>query len=84
MATGGGDAKIEAHLRKALAGLRTAAKANGAPSGTIELLVASGDGNLTCWSTGATSTPLLARFRGNSPRNTGEIAMRMGFSMPKR
>lgn len=52
--------------------------------GTIELLVASGDGNLTCWSTGATSTPLLARFRGNSPRNTGEIAMRMGFSMPKR
>lgn len=52
--------------------------------GTFELLVASGDGNLTCWSTGATTKPLLSRFRGDSPRNTGEISIRMPFALAKR
>lgn len=52
--------------------------------GTFELLVASGDGNLTCWNTGATTKPLLSRFRGDSPRNTGDISIRMSFAMAKR
>lgn len=52
--------------------------------GTIELLVASGDGNLTCWSTGAKQKPLISRFRGDSPRNTGELAVRMPFAMARR
>ncbi|MFO0617517.1 MAG: PQQ-binding-like beta-propeller repeat protein [Polyangiaceae bacterium] len=52
--------------------------------GTFELIVASGDGNLTCYSTGATSKPLLSRFRGDSPRNTGEIDVRMSCGMARR
>lgn len=52
--------------------------------GTFELLVASGDGNLTCWSTGAKQKPLVSRFRGDSPRNTGELAVRMPFTTARR
>ena len=41
--------------------------------GSQELLVASNDGLLTCFETGSRSQPWLARFRGNDPKNRGEL-----------
>jgi outer membrane protein assembly factor BamB len=41
--------------------------------GTFELLVASNDGQLTCLETGSRVRPLLARFRGDSSDNRGQI-----------
>jgi outer membrane protein assembly factor BamB len=42
--------------------------------GTYELLVASNDGLLTCYQTGARTKPTLSRFRGESPANRGAFA----------
>ncbi len=48
--------------------------------GTFELLVASNDGKLTCFTTGSRATPDIARFRGASPHNTGELgAVKLGW-----
>ena len=41
--------------------------------GTLELLVASNDGVLTCFATAATARPYLSRFRGESPHNRGDL-----------
>lgn len=41
--------------------------------GKHELLVASNDGLLTCFATGATARPFVARFRGDSPHNRGDL-----------
>ena len=49
-------------------------------SGTYELVVASNDGTLTCFETGSTKAPFLARFRGNDPRNRGDLgAVALGW-----
>jgi hypothetical protein len=42
--------------------------------GSFELLVASNDGQLTCLETGSRVRPLLARFRGDSSDNRGQIS----------
>jgi outer membrane protein assembly factor BamB len=48
--------------------------------GTYELLVASNDGKLTCFETGSRARPDLSRFRGDDPRNRGDLgAVRMGW-----
>jgi hypothetical protein len=44
-------------------------------NGTFELLVASNDGTLTCFETGSTKKPFLSRFRGNDPKNRGDLGM---------
>lgn len=49
-------------------------------NGTWELLVASNDGMLTCFETGSRARPDIARFRGESPRNTGQLgAIKLGW-----
>lgn len=42
-------------------------------NGTVELLVASRDGMLTCFETGSRAKPVVSRFRGSDPRNTGQL-----------
>ncbi|WP_050428547.1 PQQ-binding-like beta-propeller repeat protein [Chondromyces crocatus] len=41
--------------------------------GTYEVLVAANDGVLRCFETGATAKPVIARFRGESPHNRGDL-----------
>jgi hypothetical protein len=41
--------------------------------GRYEILVASNDGMLTCFQTASTQKPVLARFRGNTPDNRGDL-----------
>jgi hypothetical protein len=38
-----------------------------------ELIVAANDGKLRCFETGTRATPVVARFRGNDPRNHGNL-----------
>jgi outer membrane protein assembly factor BamB len=45
--------------------------------GTFELLVASNDGSLTCYTTGSTAKPTVARFRGDTTHNRGAIAVKL-------
>jgi outer membrane protein assembly factor BamB len=45
--------------------------------GTFELLVASNDGSLTCYTTGSTARPTIARFRGDTPHNRGAIGVKL-------
>lgn len=48
--------------------------------GRYELLVASNDGLLTCFETPSTKKPFVARFRGNSPDNRGDLgAVSLGW-----
>jgi outer membrane protein assembly factor BamB len=48
--------------------------------GKYELLVASNDGELTCFQTSSIAKPFIARFRGNSPENRGELgAVKLGW-----
>jgi outer membrane protein assembly factor BamB len=42
-------------------------------NGSYELLVASNDGMLTCYETGSKSRPAVARFRGESAHNRGDL-----------
>jgi outer membrane protein assembly factor BamB len=42
-------------------------------NGTYELVVASNDGMLTCYETGSKSRPAVARFRGESAHNRGDL-----------
>lgn len=41
--------------------------------GTYEILVASNDGLLTCFSTSSKTKPLVSRFRGEAPDNRGNL-----------
>jgi hypothetical protein len=45
--------------------------------GTFELLVASNDGSLTCYTTGSTAKPTVARFRGDTTHNRGAIGVKL-------
>ncbi len=42
-------------------------------NGQWELFVASNDGKLTCFETGSKATPFISRFRGDDPRNRGQL-----------
>ncbi|MBN1607703.1 MAG: VCBS repeat-containing protein [Polyangiaceae bacterium] len=42
-------------------------------NGSYELLVASNDGMLTCYETGSRTVPAVARFRGATPHNRGDL-----------
>ncbi len=49
--------------------------------GTFELLVASNDGLLTCFSTGSRARPTIPRFRGESAHNRGDLGrVSLGWS----
>jgi outer membrane protein assembly factor BamB len=53
--------------------------------GRYEILVASNDGMLTCFSTPSTAKPVIARFRGNSSDNRGDLgAMKLGWRSSSR
>jgi outer membrane protein assembly factor BamB len=52
--------------------------------GAFELLVASNDGRLTCFATGSKERPAIARFRGDSPHNTGVVEpVNLGWSFAR-
>ncbi|MBW2457028.1 MAG: PQQ-like beta-propeller repeat protein [Deltaproteobacteria bacterium] len=44
-------------------------------NGTFELLVAANDGMLRCFETGSRAQPFVARFRGNSNHNRGDLGL---------
>ena len=49
-------------------------------NGSFELFVASNDGLLTCFETASKTEPDLARFRGSSPHNRGDLGpVRLGW-----
>ncbi len=49
--------------------------------GTLELLVLDGRGELACYLTRARGPALVSRFRGDDPRNRGELSVRMDFEL---
>ncbi|MFO0551303.1 MAG: PQQ-binding-like beta-propeller repeat protein [Polyangiaceae bacterium] len=49
--------------------------------GALELVVLGGDGVLSAFETGAKTTPVVSRFRGDDPHNTGEISVQMALEL---